>query len=308
MQQLIALIQEHGLWLVFLNVLAEQAGVPVPAYPTLIIAGAVLTRGNYALIELLVVGALAAVIADTFWYLAGRRYGTRVLRILCRVSLSPDSCVRQTEDIFERFGPASMIFAKFVPGFASVSTALAGAIRLRYWKFVLFDFIGAFIWVGVAVVAGYRFRDAVGDVLDVLTSLGKWGMVIVLLALAAWIAGKWWKRVLFTRQLRMDRVTVEELKTLLDAKDVSVILDVRSALSQEASGRIPGARRIDVKRLAEDLVGVPTDGEVIVYCACPNEASAVKVAEKLRAHGFKRVRPLHGGIDAWIDAGHDVER
>jgi len=308
MQQLIGLIQQHGLWLVFVNVLAEQAGVPVPAYPTLILAGAVLTGGDHALIELLVVGALAAVIADTFWYLAGRRYGTRVLRILCRISLSPDSCVRQTEDIFQRFGPASMVFAKFVPGFASVSTAMAGAIRLRYWKFVIFDFIGASLWVGVAVVAGYFFRDAVGDVLDVLTSLGKWGMALVLLALMAWIAGKWWKRVLFTRQLRMDRVTVEELKTLLDAKDVSVILDVRSALSQQASGRIPGARPIDMKKITESLAGVPTDGEVILYCACPNEASAVKVAEKLRAQGFKRVRPLHGGIDAWIEAGHDVER
>jgi membrane protein DedA with SNARE-associated domain/rhodanese-related sulfurtransferase len=308
MAQLITLIQTHGLWLVFANVLAEQAGVPIPAYPTLIIAGAYLTGGEHALVFLLVVGTLAAVIADTFWYLAGRRFGTRVLRTLCRISLSPDSCVRQTESIFQRFGPASMIFAKFVPGFASVATALAGAIGLRYWKFVAFDLIGSLLWVGVAVGAGYLFRDAIGEVLDTLQSLGKWGMVLVVVAFAAWIAAKWWKRVLFTRQLRMDRVTVDELKRLLDANEVGTILDVRSALSQAASGRIPGAHRVDMKRISEGVAGVPTDREVIVYCACPNEASAVAVAQKLRALGFNRVRPLHGGIDAWIDAGHSVER
>lgn len=308
MQQLITLIQTHGLWLVFGNVLVEQAGVPVPAYPTLIIAGAYLTGGEHALVLLLLVGTLAAVIADTFWYLAGRRFGTRVLKTLCRISLSQDSCVRQTESIFQRFGPASMIFAKFVPGFASVATALAGAIGLRYWKFVLFDLMGSFLWVGVAVGAGYLFRDAIGEVLETLQSLGKWGMVLVVVAFAAWIAAKWWKRVLFTRQLRMDRVTVDELKLLLDTNAVGTILDVRSALSQAASGRIPGARTVDMKRISEGLSGVPTNGEVIVYCACPNEATAVSVAQKLRALGFTRVRPLHGGIDAWIDAGHEVER
>jgi membrane protein DedA with SNARE-associated domain/rhodanese-related sulfurtransferase len=308
MQQLIDLIQTHGLWLVFANVLTEQAGLPVPAYPTLIIAGAYLTGGEHGLVALLLVGTVAAVIADTFWYLAGRRFGTRVLKTLCRVSLSPDSCVRQTETIFERFGPASMVFAKFVPGFASVATALAGAIGLRYWKFVLFDLAGSLLWVGVAVAAGYLFRDAIGDVLETLQSLGKWGLVLVVAAFAAWIAARWWNRVLFTRQLRMDRVTVGELKSLLDANEVGTILDVRSALSQAASGRIPGARAVDMTKIAEGLADVPTDGEVIVYCACPNEASAVKVALKLRSLGFKRVRPLHGGIDAWIQAGLDVVR
>ena len=308
MDQLAALIQHYGLAFVFLNVLAEQAGVPVPAYPTLIVAGAFLTATRQGLVVLLLVGALAAVIADTFWYMAGRRYGTRILRLLCRVSLSPDSCVRQTESIFERFGPASMVFAKFIPGFASVATALAGAMRLRYWKFVLFDVVGAVLWVGVAVGLGHLFRDAVGDLLETLRSLGKWGLAMIATALAAWIAAKWWKRRLFIRQLRMDRVTVDELKSMLEAEALTTILDVRSGLAQTATGRIPGARAIDMALIAQGVAGVPTEGEVIVYCACPNEASAVKVAEKLRDLGFKRVRPLQGGIDAWIDAGHAVER
>lgn len=308
MTVLLDLIREFGLAFVFLNVLVEQIGLPVPAYPTLVVAGASLAISPGATATVLVVGVAAALIADTFWYATGRRYGMRVLRTLCRVSLSPDSCVAQTENIFARFGPASMIFAKFIPGFASVATAMAGAVRLRYWKFILFDTMGATLWVGLALLLGRIFRDAIVDVLETLTSLGRYGLGIVLVALVAYVLSKWWRRRQFVRQLRMDRVTVDELRRMMDEERAGTILDVRSALTQQASGRIPGARRIDMMRIEAGIEGVARDGEVIVYCACPNEASAVKVAQKLRELGFKRVRPLHGGIDAWIAAGHDVER
>lgn len=301
------LIQQYGLGLVFVNVLLLQAGVPIPAYPTLIVAGAYAAIGGRSLWALIGVGVLAAVIADTLWYLAGRRFGSRVLKILCRVSLSPDSCVRQTESIFQRFGPASMMFAKFIPGFASIATALAGAIKLRYWMFVLFDAIGAALWVGVAVGLGYLFRDAIGEVMDTLKSLGEYGLILVIAAFAAWVAFKWWQRWLFIKQLRMDRISVDELRGLIADEKVNAIVDVRSALSQAATGRIPGARAVDMTAIAAGLDGVPTDGEVVVYCQCPNEASAVKVAQQLKQLGFKRIRPLHGGIDAWIAAGLEVE-
>ena len=308
MTVLLDLIRQFGLAFVFANVLVEQVGLPVPAYPTLIVAGASLAVTPGSTATVLIAGVLAALIADTFWYLTGRRYGMRVLRTLCRVSLSPDSCVTQTETIFARFGPASMLFAKFIPGFASVATAMAGAVRLRYWKFMLFDAIGALLWVGVALVLGHIFRDAIVDILETLTSLGKYGLVLVLVALVAYVVSKWWRRRQFIRQLRMDRVTVDELQKMIEEERVGTILDVRSPLTQAASGRIPGARRVDMKKIEEGIVGVARDVEVVVYCACPNEASAVKVAQKLRELGFKRVRPLHGGIDAWIEAGHDVER
>jgi membrane protein DedA with SNARE-associated domain/rhodanese-related sulfurtransferase len=308
MSQLISMLQQYGLGFVFLNVLALQAGLPLPAYPTLIVAGAYAATGGNPLWALIAVGIAAALIADTAWYVAGRRFGLRILNILCRVSLSQDSCVRQTETIFQRFGPASMLFAKFVPGFASVATALAGALRLRYWVFVLFDAVGAGLWVGVAVGLGYVFRDAIGDVMDKLASLGKYGSLLVASGFVAWILLKWWRRRLFIRQLRMDRVSVDELRSLIDENKVSAIVDVRSPLTQAATGRIPGARTVDMKNIAKGIDGVATDDEIIVYCACPNEATAVKVAQQLRKLGFRRIRPLHGGIDAWIDAGHEVER
>ena len=307
MSHLINLILEFGLGLVFLNVLVEQAGLPLPAYPTLIVAGAYLAGDAPAVLALLGTAVAAAVIADSFWYATGRRYGMRVLRMLCRISLSPDSCVTQTESIFMRFGPASMLFAKFVPGFASVATAMAGAVGLRYWKFLLFDALGALLWVGVAIVLGSIFREAIAEILDTLQALGKYGLLLVIVALMAYVGSKWWRRRQFIAQLRMDRVTVEELRQMMDDEKASLILDVRSVLTQAASGRIPGARPVDMNRIADGIAGVAKDGEVIVYCACPNEASAVKVAQALMRVGFKRVRPLHGGIDAWIAAGHDVE-
>ena len=307
MTVLLDLIREFGLAFVFVNVLVDQVGIPVPAYPTLIVAGASLAVSPGTTATVLVVGVIAALISDTFWYLTGRRYGMRVLRTLCKISLSPDSCVTQTESIFMRFGASSMLFAKFVPGFASVATAMAGAVGLRYWKFLLFDTIGAALWVGVAIALGRLFREAIADILDTLQSLGKYGLLLVAIALAAWIASKWWRRRQFIRQLRMDRVSVSELREMMAKEHGALILDVRSEIVQAASGRIPGARPIDMDRIAASLRGVPIESEVVVYCACPNEASAVKVARELQKLGFRRVRPLNGGIDAWIEAGHEVE-
>src|SRR5207253_8959507 len=236
-----------------------------------IVAGAYAAMGGNPLWKLIAVGVLAAIIADTIWYLAGKRYGLKILKILCRVSLSQDTCVRQTESIFQRFGPSSMLFAKFVPGFASVATALAGAIRLNYFKFVAFDAVGAGLWVGAGVGLGYLFRDAIADVMAKLSSLGKYGVVLVVACFALWIVVKWYRRHLFIKQLRMDRVTVDELRNLLDENKVQALVDVRSALTQAATGRIPGARAIDMKKIDEGFKGVPVEGEVIVYCACPNE-------------------------------------
>jgi membrane protein DedA with SNARE-associated domain/rhodanese-related sulfurtransferase len=308
MEHLIALVRQYGLGLVFINVLALQAGLPLPAYPVLIVAGAYAAMGGSPLWQLVPVGIAAALVADTGWYMAGRRFGMRILNLLCRMSLSQDTCVRQTESIFQRFGPSSMLFAKFVPGFASVATALAGALRLSYLKFLLFDAGGAALWVGVAVTLGYVFSDAIEGVMNTLSSLGHYGIWVVVAGFVAWIVFKWWRRYRFIKQLRMDRVSVDELREMMEKKAVQALVDVRSVITQQATGKIPGARAVDMQNIAAGFEGVPVDGEVIVYCACPNEATAVKVAQKLQKLGFKRIRPLLGGIDAWIEAGLDVER
>jgi membrane protein DedA with SNARE-associated domain/rhodanese-related sulfurtransferase len=310
MTLLLALIEQYGLWLVFANVLALQLGAPVPAYPTLIVVGAVSLRSDFSAVQVVAVAIAASLVADLVWYYAGTRLGRRVLRLMCRISLSPDSCVRQSEDLYERWGAPSLMFAKFVPGFAAIATSMAGVVRTRLASFAFFDAIGALLWSGLAVALGWIFRDAVDDVLDVLASAGRWGLVGVALLLALYVAGKAAQRFRLVRSLRMARISVDELNDMVTGDEHPLIIDVRSLASQR-EGRIPGAVWIDSNAFDQSLraqgLQERTAEEVIVYCACPNEVSAAKVAKKLMRAGFTRVRPLAGGIEAWVARGFDVE-
>lgn len=310
MQLLLTLVEHYGLWLVFANVLALQLGLPLPAYPTLILVGAIASRGDFTVPQVIGVAVLASVIADLAWYLAGARIGRRVLRVMCRLSLSPDSCVSQTERIYERWGAPSLMIAKFVPGFAAVATSMAGVMRTRLASFLAFDAIGALLWSGAAVSLGWVFRDAVGEVIDVFDQAGRWGLVALASALLLYIAVKALQRYRLIRTLRMARVTVETLHDMIARDERPLVVDVRSPTSRKR-GRIPGAVWIDSHAFDESIrAGGLMDrsaDEVIVYCACPNEATAAAVAKKLMRAGFKRVRPLAGGIDAWVERGYRIE-
>ena len=306
MTYLLHLIEQYGLLLVFANVFLEQLGIPLPAYPTLVITGALLDRGEYSAPVLLLAALGASLLADYTWFMAGRRYGRKVTTTLCRISLSPDSCVRQTEIIYLRWGAPSLLVAKFIPGFASVASALAGTVGTGRLMFIWYDGLGAVLWAGSAIYLGSLFSTTIGDLLQILEQLGKWGGVLLAAALVSFIASKWWQRYRFLKSLRMARITVEELNDLLQQGQTPLIVDVRPSVSQQIE-RIPGAVVLSVDELTgadfEELV----EGEVIVYCACPNEASAAVVAKKLMQRGYTRVRPLAGGIDAWIAAGYGVE-
>ena len=310
MQFLLNLIEQYGLWLVFANVLATQLGVPLPVYPTLIAVAAASSRGSFGAVQIVGVAVAASLVADLVWFRAGMHFGRRVLGLMCRISLSPDSCVRQSEDLFDRWGPPSLMFAKFVPGFAAIATSMAGVVRTRLASFVFFDAIGALLWSALPVVLGWFFRDAVDEVFEALAQAGRWGFIGLLLALALYIAIKAAQRFRLVRSLRMARVEVDELYRMIQDDERPLIVDVRSAASQE-QGRIPGAVWIDNKAFERTLraqgLHERSAEEVIVYCACPNEASAAQVARKLMRAGFRRVRPLAGGIEAWVARGYEVE-
>jgi membrane protein DedA with SNARE-associated domain/rhodanese-related sulfurtransferase len=300
---LIDLIEQYGLIAVMLNVLIEQGGAPVPAYPLMLIAGALLDKGNYQLNQLIAVVVFASVIADLFWYEAGRRYGDRVLKLLCRISLSPDSCVRQTESIYSRWGPASLLVAKFIPGFASIATALAGVVGTSRTRFLIFDALGAALWGGSAIGLGYLFRDAVQDMLGVLERLGQIGLALAVLAFALFLVMKWWQRARLFKQLRMARISVAELSKLIDAGLAPMVLDVRSEESRQRTGFIANSHPVDLDDPDAGLENLARDAEIVVYCNCPNEVSAARVATMLMQRGFVHVRPLEGGLDAWIAEG-----
>ncbi|MDE2448517.1 MAG: DedA family protein/thiosulfate sulfurtransferase GlpE [Gammaproteobacteria bacterium] len=293
--------------ILFLLVLLQQAGVPYPITPVLIVAGAASVHGHLSAAAVIGIAAGAGLLADFGWYVAGFRLGGRALKALCALSLSQDSCVSETERWFGRFGTRVLVVAKFVPGLGLVSTAMAGVVRASLDGFLLYDVVGNLLWAGTAVGLGILFHDAVGDVLLALADLGYWGIALVAVAIAAFIAFKLLKRHILIRELRLSRISVSELKGLVDRGPAPVIIDALAPASRQREGKIPGAIPVETLRLDSDSAKLPFDAEVIVYCACPNEASAARIAQQLIRMGCIRVRPLTGGIFAWKDAGFDVE-
>jgi len=302
------LIARHGLALIFANVLLEQLGVPLPAIPTLIVAGALAADGTLSAPAVFGVAFAASMIGDCAWYIAGRRYGRRVMTTLCRISLSPDSCVRQTENHFARWGGLTLALGKFIPGLATIAPPLAGAMRIRWRSFLLLNGAGTALWAAAPIALGMLFHAQIERLVDRLQNLGAVALEVLGALLAAYVAFKWWERRRFYRMLRMARITAEELRHLLDSGKPPVIIDVRSRAERELDPRsIPGARAFEVEELEKLIDSLPADRDVIFYCTCPNEASAARAAKRLIDRGYTRARPLRGGLDAWIAAGYAIE-
>jgi membrane protein DedA with SNARE-associated domain/rhodanese-related sulfurtransferase len=306
MDELIAQFGRHGLAFVFANAVAERVGVPVPALPALFVAGALSASGLIRVLPLLLVAVATPLAVDTGWFLLGGWRGERVVRSICRIALSPESCVRQTQALFARRGLASLLYSKFVPGYSIVVLPLAGAARVPFHLFLLWDGLGNLLWAGSAVGLGFLFHDAVGRILVYLNRLGFWAVVIAAGVLALVVAIKWWERRRFYKLLRLARISVEELQRLIDSGHQPAIVDVRTTRSY-AVQHIPGALRMTLEEVDRRLAALPRDGEIVLYCTCPNEASAARVARVLMDRGFTRVRPLAGGLDSWRAAGLPVD-
>src|SRR5216683_1594548 len=301
------LIAEYGLALVFANVLLEQLGLPIPAIPTLVVAGALAAEGELSSFAVFGVAFVACMIGDAIWFLAGRRYGRRVMAFLCRVSLSPDSCVRQTEFRFERWGRLTLVLSKFIPGLSTIAPPLAGAMRLGWPSFLLFNGLGVVIWAGAAIAAGMLFHAQINEFIVRLEGLGTLAAGAIGVLLGGYIALKWWERRRFYKMLRIARIGVDELRALMDGGKRPVVVDVRSPVIRDLDRRfIPGALTMDIAEVGQRLDELPSDRDIVFYCTCPNEASAATVAKKLIELGYTRVRPLAGGLDAWIAAGNQV--
>jgi membrane protein DedA with SNARE-associated domain len=265
MNVLLHRLLRHGISLVFVNVFLEQIGAPIPALPTLIVAGALAARGRLPLLPLLGSALIASVLADTIWYLIGRWKGHKVLRVVCRISLSPDSCVRQTESLFERRGTFSLLFAKFIPGYNTVAPPLAGAMGTSLPSFLLWDGLGSLLWIGAGVTVGWIFHTAVGRALEYLDTLGFWALIVLAVGLALVVAVKYLQRRRLRRLLELARISVYELRSLIDRGEAPTIVDVRTQ-SRYQAGRIPGALRMTFEELDEKLADLPREREVVLYC------------------------------------------
>lgn len=304
MEAVIEFVEAYGLWVAFVAVLLDQGGLPIPSYSVVIITAAVTVNSNGSVPELLLVTVAAILIADVSWFYGGRRYGGRLLRLVCRLSLSPDSCVSLTRSTYARVGAPSLIVAKYVPGFAAVATTLAGEAGTGLGRFLLFDGIGAALWAAGAIALGVIFNDAVAAVLGALEDLGHVATGLLLSGLALYLILKWWKRQLFLRRIRMARIAPAELRDLLQSPSPPIVLDVRMPTSRARDGWIPGS----IAPPLPDNPPIDPSLEVVVYCDCPNDASAAVEARRLLDQGFMHVRPLAGGFDSWRDRGMPIER
>jgi membrane protein DedA with SNARE-associated domain len=268
LEELRALLAQHGLTLVFLNVLVAQLGLPLPALPMLVLAGALLAEGTIHALPLASVVIVASLLGDVPWYFAGRRYGYRILRTLCRISLEPDSCVKQTENIFVRWGPPSLLVAKYIPGFSTVAPPLAGTMHVRFSRFIAYSAVAAALWAVVPVAAGFFFRREIEMLLARIETMGAGALALAAGIVLVYIAVKGVERYMLLRFLRMIRISPAELRGLIERGGKPVIIDARSPLAREAEPRrIPGALTADLDSLETVLGAVPPDREVVVYCS-----------------------------------------
>jgi len=257
----------HGYTVLLAWVFAEQLGLPIPSLPLMLAAGALAGTGHMSFWASLLLVAIAALLADSIWYMLGRIKGIRVLQFLCKISLEPDSCVRRTEGIFAKQGARSLLLAKFIPGLSTVAPPLAGIFHMRARMFLLYDALGAALWGLTILGTGYIFSSQIESVAERAAALGGSLAVLLIGGLAAYIAWKFIARQKFLRELRIGRITPEELKAKLDAHEDLVIVDLRHSMDFEADPEtIPGAFRMDAKELEEKNDRLPQDREVILYC------------------------------------------
>jgi membrane protein DedA with SNARE-associated domain/rhodanese-related sulfurtransferase len=296
-------VQQNIVWVAFVNVLLQQLGFPIPAVPTLLVIGSLIALPSTALLAL--TAAIAgSLIADAVWYGAGRLFGYRVLSGLCTLSINPGSCVSKTETRFIRWGVWSLVIAKFIPGFSVVAPPVAGSLKMPLPSFLVAAGLGAALWAGLAIGAGWIFRAELQSVLRPLSEHGSGLVVVVATVAAIWILWKLWQKYRFEKLTRMPHITVDELLPLLRSDAPPLLLDFRGHTLRAETGNMRGARLADYDRLNEAVLDWPTDALIVTVCACPKGAGAVQAARSIRALGYVNVKPLQGGFDAWQAAAN----
>ena len=300
-------IIRHGYVWLFLAALVERLGLPLLVTPVMVAAGAVAGIGDLSLLGIIAVAVVASEIGDLVWYELGRQRGSSVLRLLCKISLEPDSCVRRSENAFARHTTGSLIYSKFVPGVGRLAGPVAGMSGMSRDRFLLFNGLGSLLWAAVFALAGYiPAKKLPIDVM--LEAAAGWLLALLIVALIANVIWKYVQRQRFIRSLRISRISVQELKEAIDRGERPFVVDLRHKLEFLVNPRtVSTAVRIAPDELPMRRAELPLDREVVLYCTCPSEATSAKVAMELKKIGITRVRPLAGGLKAWEDEGYPLD-
>ena len=264
---MVYILRQYGYSFILLTVFAENLGLPVPGYPVILVSSALAAALRLRLPVVLILCILAALAGDGFWYQLGRRRGRPILRRLCSLALSPDSCVSRTERFFRRNGLKSLLVAKFIPGLSTVTAPLAGMLKVPPMRFIAVDLAGITIWAGSAVGLGRTFRTEVEWIIEWLAAFGRMGVLILAVLLAGWLILKALERRRFYRLLERSRISAPDLKQRLDRREDIVIVDLRSDLSYHVGGvKVAGAIWIPPDDFEERYKEIPRGRPVVMYC------------------------------------------
>jgi membrane protein DedA with SNARE-associated domain len=259
---------KYGYWVLFLNVLAEQIGLPIPSLPVFLAVGALAGLGKFSMWAAIAVAIAGAMISDLVWYRLGRSRGNSILSLMCRISIEPDSCVSNTKNIYRKLGAYALLFAKFVPGLNAAAAPLAGLTKMPLYRFAAFDFVGAMAWSGAYLMVGFVFRNQLERVGDLITKTGGRFLVVIVVLLTAYIGWKYYQRWRFIHGLRVARITPEELRQSIESGDEPAIVDLRHILEVEYDGwKLPGAIQMDFQEIETRHHEIPRDKDVILYCS-----------------------------------------
>lgn len=268
MDAVIPFLVRHGAAVLFAAVLAEQAGLPLPAIPLLLAAGALAASGKMSLWLAIGLPVVASLPGDLVWYALGRRSGSRALSLLCRISLEPDSCVRRTEDVFARHGVTSLLVAKLVPGLSTVTPPLAGMFRVSLPRFLLYDALGALFWAEVFVGLGSLFSGQLERLAASAARMGATAGALLVGAGAGYVLFKCVQRECVLRRLRVARITADELRRMLAAGEEVFIVDLRHGMDAAAEPYvIPGALRMTPEELDRRHPEIPRTRDIVLYCS-----------------------------------------
>ncbi len=293
------LLKYEGI-ILFTVVLTEQIGIPIPAVPFLLAAGSLAHSGETSFMLSLGLAFLACTIDDLTMFHFGRSRGSRTLGTLCRISLDPGTCIRRTEDLFMRYGLRSLFIAKFITGLGPVAATLSGHFRINLFRFFSYSAVGSIAWILTYLTIGYVFSDQLEDVAEYLARFGIWLLIFLGGVIIAYIIYRYMRRQRILRDLNIPKISADDLRRMLDNNEDVMIVDLRSSLDIAASPyAIPGAIQMSMEQLKDRLQEIPKDKEIVLYCACPNEATSATAALLLQKNGITKARPLAGGVEAW---------
>lgn len=307
------LFLRHAYAVMFGWVLVEQAGVPIPSVPLMLAAGTMSAAHKLHVALMIPLVLLACLIADSAWWWLGRRYGSRVLDLLCRMSLDASTCVNRAQGSIARRGGLTLLFAKFVPGVSTIAAPIAGQAGMTYLDFAVYDIVGTLAWSMTWLLAGRFFGDVASRSHQFFEALTRSAVAVVVLMIVGIIVYRYVQRRRFMAELRGLRLEPEQLLAMMDAAradgaEPPFIIDLRHPLDVLTAPEVlPGALRIGPEELKLHREEIPLDREIVLYCTCPSEETSAKVAMELRRLGVSRVRPLRGGLQGWKDAGYPLE-